>query len=492
MKVGKEAYQMTIQELIAGESKSVEFKESLPEKSIKYMKTVVAFANGNGGKLIFGIQDNTCEVVGIPDDDIFKTMDAITNAISDSCEPAIIQDISLQTIADKTIIIVEISAGRQRPYYIKSQGLENGTYIRVSGTTRVADSYMVKELLFEGSNRYFDQTPCTGYTVTKEEIDKLCHDLKETALKNTRNEAEKAEVKDVTVNTLLSWGVLVEKEGALVPTNAFALLAGSSVLQAKIQCAVFKGTTRSIFVNRREYEGAIQEQVELAYEFVLQHIQLGAKIEGLYRQDEYEFPIASIREIIANAAAHRSYLEPGNIQIALYDDRLEVTSPGMLLNGVTLEKMRAGYSKVRNRAIASAFSYMKIIEQWGSGIPRMFDEFKEYGLREPELIDLDGDFRVNFYRNMESNSLMETTQTTQSTTQTTQSIQLTDQDKQVLRIIAAEPSITQQKLALEIGWSVDRVKYYTKKLRGKDILRRNGTSRNGTWEIIIGEDIWQN
>lgn len=490
---------MTIQELIAGESKSVEFKESLPDKSIKYMKTVVAFANGNGGKLIFGIQDNTCEVVGIPDDDIFKTMDAITNAISDSCEPAIIPDISLQTIEDKTIIIVEVSSGRQRPYYIKSQGMEKGTYVRVSGTTRAADSYMVKELLFEGSNRYFDQTPCAGYTVTKEEIDKLCHDLKETALKNTRNEAEKAEVKDVTVNTLLSWGVLLEKDGSLVPTNAFALLTGSSVLPTRIQCAVFKGTTRSVFVSRREYEGAIQEQLEQAYEFVLQHIRLGAKIEGLYRQDEYEFPIASIREIIANAAAHRSYLEPSNIQVALYDDRLEVTSPGMLLNGVTLEKIRAGYSKVRNRAIASSFSYMKIIEQWGSGIPRMFNEFKEYGLREPELIDLDGDFRVNFYRNIESNSLAETTQTTQSTTQSTQttqstiqSIQLTDQDRQVLRMIAAEPSITQQKLALETGWPVSRAKYYTKKLREKGILRRNGTSRNGTWEIIIGEDIWQN
>jgi len=142
---------------------------------------------------------------------------------------------------------------------------------------------------------------------------------------------------------------------------------------------------------------------------------------------------------------------------------------------------------------------MKIIEQWGSGIPRMFDEFKEYGLREPELIDLDGDFRVNFYRNMESHSLAEatqttqsTTQTTQSTTQTTQSIQLTAQDKQVLRIISVQPTITQPNLALEIGWPIDRVKYYIKKLRGKDILRRNGTSRNGTWEIIIGEDIWQN
>ena len=103
-------------------------------------------------------------------------------------------------------------------------------------------------------------------------------------------------------------------------------------------------------------------------------------------------------KIIVNAVTHRSYLEPGNVQVALYDARLEVTSPGMLLNGVTIEKIREEYSKVRNRAIANAFSYMKIIEEWDSGILRMYDEFSKYGLREPELADMDGDFGVNFYR----------------------------------------------------------------------------------------------
>ena len=103
-------------------------------------------------------------------------------------------------------------------------------------------------------------------------------------------------------------------------------------------------------------------------------------------------------KIIVNAVTHRSYLEPGNVQVALYDARLEVTSPGMLLNGVTIEKIREEYSKVRNRAIANAFSYMKIIEEWGSGILRMYDEFSKYGLREPELADMDGDFGVNSYR----------------------------------------------------------------------------------------------
>ena len=122
------------------------------------------------------------------------------------------------------------------------------------------------------------------------------------------------------------------------------------------------------------------------------------KIKGLYRQDMYELPLDSVRELIANSVAHRSYLEPGNIQIALFDDRLEVTSPGMLLNGVSVAKMKEGYSKILNRAIANAFSYMKIIEKWGSGIPRIIRECNEYGLPEPEFLDFDGDFRVKMFR----------------------------------------------------------------------------------------------
>lgn len=98
---------MTLEEILAGESKNVEFKENLPEKSIKYMKSVVAFANGTGGKIIFGIADKTREVVGFDKEDVFKKMDAIANAVSDSCEPAIIPDISLQTIDGKTVIVAE-------------------------------------------------------------------------------------------------------------------------------------------------------------------------------------------------------------------------------------------------------------------------------------------------------------------------------------------------------------------------------------------------
>ena len=95
---------MTIEEILAGESKNVEFKENLPEKSIKYMKSVVAFANGTGGKIIFGIADKTREVVGFDKEEVFKKMDAIANAVSDSCEPQLFRILRSRRLMGKRLL----------------------------------------------------------------------------------------------------------------------------------------------------------------------------------------------------------------------------------------------------------------------------------------------------------------------------------------------------------------------------------------------------
>ncbi len=389
---------MTMEEILAGESKNVEFKESLPERSIKYMKSVVAFANGTGGKIIFGVADRTREVVGLGEDDVFKEMDAIANAVSDSCEPAIIPDITAQTIDGKTVIVVEVSEGRQRPYYIKALGKEGGVYVRVAGTTRLADEYMIKELMFEGSNRHFDQVLCTGLTITDEQINELCQVMKEQAIRNARSDEQKAAIKDVGRQQLRSWGILIERDGKDYPSNAFAILTGNGGLHVATQCGVFKGTTKAVFVDRREYTGPLWEQIDEAFHFVLRNIHLGATIVGIYRQDIYEIPPDAIRELIINAMVHRSYLDHGTIQVAVYDNRLEITSPGKLPMGQTIERMKEGYSKIRNEALAYAFSYMNLIEHWGSGIPRIIDKVKAAGLREPEFIGGEVDLRINIYR----------------------------------------------------------------------------------------------
>lgn len=133
-------------------------------------------------------------------------------------------------------------------------------------------------------------------------------------------------------------------------------------------------------------------------QFVLRNIRMGCRLEGVYRQDIYELPPDSIRELIVNAVMNCSYIQNSNIQVAIYDDRLEITSPGGLLPGVTIELMKEGFSKIRNRSLANAFAYMNLVEAWGSGIPKLMQAMQEYGLREPEFIDMEVAFRINLYR----------------------------------------------------------------------------------------------
>ena len=167
---------------------------------------------------------------------------------------------------------------------------------------------------------------------------------------------------------------------------------------AYIQLASFKGTTRAVFLDKQEAKGPIDMQIEDAMTFVKKHINLGSRIAGKYRDDYYELPIDSIREMISNAVCHRSYLSPGTIQVAIYDDRLEVTSPGRLSPDLSIEQIIACNSRIQNSAIGAAFFYMHIIEKWGSGIPRIFSDSRLYGLGEPEIKDFGSSLRISIRR----------------------------------------------------------------------------------------------
>jgi len=193
--------------------------------------------------------------------------------------------------------------------------------------------------------------------------------------------------------------VLAEQDGQLVPTNAYAILTDNEAVRSVVQCGVFKGTTKAVFVDRREFAGTPQELIEESYQYVLRNIHMGARFKGVYRQDVYEIPPDAIRELIVNAIVHRSYIDHSSIQIAIYDNRLEITSPGRLPMGQTIERMKQGYSKIRNEALASAFEYMGYIEHWGSGILRVMQEVRDAGLPEPEFLGGDTDLRINIYRN---------------------------------------------------------------------------------------------
>ena len=491
---------MTIEEILAGESKNIEFKVQRPDKSIKYMKTVVAFANGKGGQIVFGIDDKTREVVGVPEDKVFQEIDAITNAISDSCEPTIIPDVYLQNINDKPVIVAEIRAGRQKPYYIKADGLENGVYIRVSGTTRPADRDMSRELYYECDARSFDSVIRRDVEVTDEDIKNLCEQMKEVAIANSKSNLQRSSVKDVTKNVLLSWGILKKDENEKIyPTNAYVYLTGQGGLRSMIQCAVFKGTTRTVFLDRRNYEGPLWEQVDEAVQFVLRNIRMGCRLEGIYRQDIYELPPDSIRELIVNAVMNCSYIQASNIQVAIYDDRLEITSPGGLLPGVTIDLMKEGFSKIRNRSLANAFVYMNLVEAWGSGIPKLMQAMQEYGLREPEFIDMVVAFRINLYRDQnetdyhfDMNGIGKNAdkmpESADKVPESADKVLINVQEKNIYDYIQKNNSITTAQAAECAGVKQRRAREILSKMVKKGLLKKCGASRSTVYLLNTESD----
>ena len=251
----------------------------------------------------------------------------------------------------------------------------------------------IKELEMEGARISWDELTCVGYPVSEEATEKLCQDIEKFRKKAGMSEHS------VKKEQLINWKILKQSEGQLLATNAYALLTSDYFSFSKTQCAVFKGKDRAVFLDKREFTGPIYTQIEEAVDFVLRNIRLGATIDGLVRKEKYELPPEAIREMIINAHCHRNLLDESCIQVAVYDDRLEVTSPGGLYNGLTYEEVMNGHSKIRNKGIANIFSQMGLVEAWGSGIKRILNAAEEYGLPKPKFQEFDNMFRVELFRN---------------------------------------------------------------------------------------------
>lgn len=212
---------------------------------------------------------------------------------------------------------------------------------------------------------------------------------------------------------------------------------------------------------------------------------MGAVFQGIYRQDVYEIPPDAIRELIINAAVHRSYLDHGNIQVALYEDRLEVTSPGKLPMGQNLKRMKEGYSQIRNEALARAFSYMNLIEHWGSGIPRIIRKVREAGLREMEFLGGDVDLRINIYRGQVSGNV--STGNADKLPEDCRKIAVklpgNEQERSIYQFVLENHSITTLQAAQLLGVKPRRARMILSNMVENHWLEKIGASRNISYRI---------
>ena len=228
-------------------------------------------------------------------------------------------------------------------------------------------------------------------------------------------------------------------------------------------------------------------------------------MDGLIRKEDYELPVDAIREMIVNAHCHRNLTDESCVQVAIFDDRLEVTSPGGLYNGLTFEEAMNGHSKLRNRAVANVFNQIGFIEAWGTGIQRIQDAAKEYELPKPEFIEMPDFFRVNLFRKpLSMQSVGETSvkveknigNVDKTSVEHRQNIgdgsvehrlfygiELNTTQRKIVEILSENPEITGASLSEQIGISKRNIEANIKKLREFGILIRHGSSKGGYWEV---------
>ncbi len=435
------------------ESGKVEFKNSTGEWK-EIVETVCAFANTEGGRIYIGISPSG-KITGI---NIGKhTIEDITNKIINNTDPKIYPKISVQKINGKDIIVIEVKESSDKLVLAFGK-----PYKRIGNSTlRMSKEEYEKGILEKHRTKmYFDSEICKGATL--EDIDK------ELLIKFLRQ--AKAE-RNLDLNSKTPVKEALEKLNLLVNgklTNAAILLFGKNpqkfILSSVIKAARFKGIEPVEFIDMKVFEGNIIDQREDGIEFIKEHIRLNVEIIGTQRVERWEYPIEAIREAITNAICHRDYRLSGNIQIRIFDDRIEVWGCGLLPEPLTPEDLKRRHKSIlRNPLIGRCFFLIKFIEEWGTGTNRMIEWCKKYGLPEPRFEEIAGDFVVTFRKYHISDEIMK---------------ELTERQKKIVEYLKEYKKIDRKEAIKLLSLSRATVLREISQLCKKGIIKQIGKGKN--------------
>lgn len=365
--------------------KTTDFRRDLSSPA-DFLRTVVAFANSSGGTVVVGVDPADRSVRGVADP--LALEERVDRLVSDGVRPALALDQEILPWRQKVhLVAVRVHPGPHRPYHLRKGGLERGVFVRSGARDRLADPEMVEDLKRQALGGAYDEEPCAGAGP---------EDLDGEALERAfRRAGRPAPGRD----DLRALHLLTEHEGRTVPTRGGLLLFGRGRLErfpdAWIQAGRFAGNDRSSIEDAAEIQVALPLAVEEAMAFALRNLTRASRIEGLRRVDEHAVPPVALREALVNAVVHADYAQRGApIRLAVHPDRVEVTNPGLLPPGLSLEDLDHGISKLRNRVFGRVFHRLKMVEQWGSGVARMKRAQEEAGLAPPVFEEIGLSFRV--------------------------------------------------------------------------------------------------
>lgn len=362
----------------SSESSKLEFKETIP-KSSQIIKMAIAFSNMSGGKLVIGVND-LGDIVGVPDLEAHEAMEWMEKSVFEASIPPILPLVYQQRIDSKVLVIMELSAGSNKPYYQKSLGMDKGTFVRLGRSTMLANADLIEELKWQARGITFDQLP-----VYHSSVDNL-DDMKIEAFITHRRSGANASINE---ELLKSYQIVTKEHHTLYPTVAGILLFGvkpqQSMSEAYILCSHFSGIEGRVAIASRAMNGTLFEQYDAAYDFILSCLNKSYHITGKRREEKLEIPSIAVREALMNAILHRNYHISSPIKVAIYQDRIEIFSPGGFPGPVDTANLESGITYVRNHAIAKILWEYNYIEKMGSGFISIFHSYREEKLQTPQI-----------------------------------------------------------------------------------------------------------
>ncbi len=368
------------------ETTNIDFKVDLEkEKPKSWLKSVSAFANTKGGIILFGIDDKSHEAKGIKD--VVKTTEKISELINARIEPLPRYELNYFEEDGKNFIELEIGDGPITPYFYVADGRKEA-FIRSGNQSIPAPAHMLQNLILKGKNVTFDSLP-SEYNIG---------DLSFTLLFATIK--DKTERKFDKNRDYISLG-LADKNNKL--TNGGVLLSDQGPLnQSKVVCTRWnglkKGSIKEDALDDKEYTGSLISLLENADTFIKNNSKNSWRINGMDRVECEDYPITARREAIVNALIHRDYQILGSeIHIDMYDDRLEIISPGGMIDGTQIQNLEIGKvpSMRRNTIISDIFSRLHYMDRRGSGLSRIIESYNDF-MEKPRFLSDESSFTVIF------------------------------------------------------------------------------------------------
>ena len=474
---------MDIRDLI-GEATTYDKKLMLERKEpLSWLKSISAFANTQGGRLIFGVSDDG-ECVGLENPE--KDAEDLSEIIKNSLDPVPQFDLSFQKESDKTLIVVTVAAGTVTPYYVLLKG-HRDAFIRIGNESVKAGSVDLKRLVLQGAQRDWDSLS-SGHKRSTFSFERLRAEY------FARTKLEFVESDFESFALLASGGLL---------TNAGALLADKSPIRhSRVFCTRWNGLNKSNgtmeALDDDEFSGGLLSLLEDAKGFVRTntHTKWRKSDKGEGRINYPEYPSRAVEEAITNALIHRDYLITGSeVHVDIFDDRLEVYSPGGMPSGQIVQNLDARNvpSQRRNSIIADLFQRLNLMERRGSGFDKILDAYafeseKRGKAVVPSFRSGASEFFVilpNLNYAGEVDAAVPVAKVIAKRRPPVKTSLAEGKNAKIItRAIAANSAVTVTDLQRKTKLSRTGVSNVLSALKSAGVIRHNGPKNGGSWEIV--------